>query len=90
MVQKIAYNACHGGFGLSELAYAMYAELSGFTLYIEEREFGFNYYKIPAHEVTDENYDEVSIYHGDMKRDDPILVRVIEKLGNDASDKYSF
>ena len=30
---KIVYNACHGGFGLSEVAIRPYAEIKGITLY---------------------------------------------------------
>lgn len=36
---KIAYNACHGGFSLSEAALYRYAELKGLNLYPEKGAF---------------------------------------------------
>lgn len=53
---KIVYNACYGGFGLSEKAFARYKELGGLT-----------------------NYDM------DIVRTDPILVQVVEELGEEAN-----
>lgn len=41
---KIVYNACYGGFGLSEAGMRRYAELKGLTLYPEETKFGFTTY----------------------------------------------
>lgn len=35
---KIVYNACFGGFGLSEAGLMRYAELKGLTLYPEKNE----------------------------------------------------
>jgi hypothetical protein len=57
---KIVYNACYGGFGLSEKAFARYKELGG---------------------TTD--------YHVDIARTDPILVHVIEELGEEANNGFS-
>jgi len=54
MTNKVVYNACFGGFGLSDEAEARYAELSG----------------------SDGGY---------QSRHDPILVRVVEELGEAAS-----
>lgn len=58
MGHKIVYNACYGGFGLSEEAEARFAELAG----------------RPAPKIC---YD--------FDRHDPILVQVVEELGDAAS-----
>jgi hypothetical protein len=55
---KIVYNACYGGFGLSEKAFARYKELGGAA------------------------YD----YDWEIARTDPILVQVIEELGEEANN----
>lgn len=58
-MSKIVYNACYGGFNLSEKAVARYAELAG----------------IAVDDVDDR----------DIVRHDPILVRVVEELGDAAN-----
>ena len=55
---KIVYNACYGGFSLSEKAFARYKELGGAA------------------------YD----YDWEIARTDPILVQVIEELGEEANN----
>lgn len=62
MGHKVVYNACYGGFGLSEKAKARYVELTGCA---------------------------ADIYHRDIERHDPALVRVVEELGAEASDRYA-
>jgi hypothetical protein len=56
---KIVYNACYGGFGLSDEAMMRYCEIKG----------------IP----------EQTIYDGDIERTDPVLVQVVEELGDKAN-----
>jgi len=63
MTYKVAYNACYGGYGLSDLAIGRLKDY-GFSF---EYDFDFNY--IPRH--------------------DPTLIRVIEELGEEASDKFA-
>jgi hypothetical protein len=48
---KIVYNACYGGFGLSDEAIMRYAEIKGITLYSSVSRFGLtNYYLCPPEE----------------------------------------
>ena len=61
---KIVYNACYGGFGLSDKAINRYWELKG--------EKGPEYW-----------------YTGDLDRTDPILVRVVEELGEEAYGSFA-
>ena len=59
---KIVYNACYGGFGLSDKAVARYWELKG----------------LPVH-------DAFTISDIEEDRADPILVQVVEELGEEAN-----
>jgi hypothetical protein len=56
---KIVYNACYGGFGLSNRAVRRYCEIKGIT--------------------------EETIYDEDIERTDPVLVQVVEELGDKAN-----
>jgi len=60
---KVVYNACFGGFGLSEKAINRYWELKG----------------EPA---------PIDWWPIDVDRTDPILVKVVEELGEDAGDGW--
>lgn len=73
---KIVYNACYGGFSLSDEAIERYAELKGLNLVREKTEFGFSVWKDA---VTGEYFND-----RDIERDDLILVQVVEELGDDA------
>jgi len=75
---KVVINKCYGGFGLSEKAIRRYAELAGFKLIEGEESFGLPvFYK---EEVKDENH----FWEGDIKRNDAILVQVVEELGKES------
>jgi hypothetical protein len=69
---KIVYNGCYGGFSLSNTALRRYSELSGYGIK-QEGEYV---------NLVDKN-DEY-VYISDM-RDDPILVQVVEELGEAAN-----
>ena len=81
---KIVINVRHGGFGLSEAAMVRYAELKERKLIIKPiDEWLFpNYY-------FDEEKDENLFCYYDLERNDPILVQVIEELGDKANGNYS-
>jgi hypothetical protein len=50
---KIVYNACFGGFGLSEAAVLRYCELKGITVFPEsDRFYGSAYWLVPREERT--------------------------------------
>lgn len=76
---KIVYNACYGGFGLSDKAWRLYLDRKGIKYRIEPSEFsslGDLYYE----EGTDE-----WLYDRDVDRADPVLVAVVEELGEKAN-----
>ena len=81
-MQKIVVNRCHGGFGLSHKAVLRYADLKGITLYWEKG-------GILVHYGTDPNFMDKGnpgwFSVGDIPRDDPALVQVVEELGEAAN-----
>ena len=97
---KIVINRCWGGFGLSYKAHMLYAELSGFKLYaydtseegliqvVEEK--SWLAYNEKLINNMDELYSEGYFYDKDLRRDDPILVQVVETLGEQANDNFSY
>lgn len=94
---KIVVNACFGGFSLSHEAIMRYAELKGIRLFVEkENSFFTSYYTIePAkyHELSDKWFKEDGNHRrinsknwyfscSDIKRNDPILIKVVEEMGS--------
>jgi hypothetical protein len=78
---KIVINSDYGGFGLSDEAIRMYADLVGFKLY-EQVESSFTmFYRDAKMEEYFSDYD--------IPRDDENLVKVVEALGTAANGKYS-
>jgi hypothetical protein len=76
---KIVYNACYGGFGLSDEAIEMYLQLKG-----------FKYTKTPdrwgAHYTVE---GDSHFYNRDIDRADPILAQVVEMLGEKACGEFA-
>jgi len=102
---KIVYNACYGGFSLSDAAIMRYAEIKGITVYSSVSEFGStSYYLCPREEYERILAEDSANPFGfgrfarsnamifsdrNIDRDDPALVQVVEELGNGASGKYA-
>lgn len=106
---KVVYNACFGGFGLSEAGAMRYAEISGFRLYPEADRFGLKtYWRVPDDERTgiledaafmrapteeriasNKRYVELTFTPRNIERDDPVLVQVVEELGDAANDRHA-
>lgn len=101
--QKIAINKCFGGFGLSHKAVLRYAEINGIKLFPEESYGIWHYYKVPKAEYdkattksletygnyTGVNSQDLYLSVSDIKRDDPILIQVINELGKEADSRLS-
>ena len=98
---KIVYNACYGGFSLSNEAIMRYAEIKGITLYSEEDSMFTHYYLCPPEEFKRlQDEDEANpvnvgryarsnaMYFSDrtIDRADPALAQVVEELGDRAND----
>lgn len=73
---KIVYNACYGGFSLSDEAIRIYLDLKGLKYNAELREYGYTHYEVEG--IPD-------FYDREIDRADPILVEVVEKLGDKAN-----
>jgi hypothetical protein len=81
---KIVYNECYGGFGLSQAGVRRYLELKGvpFTEESTESSFHVGEFRIGTSVTGESEY--FSKY--DIKdRADPILVQVVEELGDAAN-----
>jgi hypothetical protein len=72
---KIVYNACYGGFGLSEKAVQRYSDLAGLGLTFHKK-YVIGHWEFPNGDWWDEK---------DLSRSDHILVQVVEELGEEAN-----
>ena len=102
---KVVINRCYGGFGISDTAFERYLDLKGITWYKGESIIGSSeYYNVPVEEyealyelckakpVGPDRFKEVNglyISPYDIERDDPILVQVVEELGEESWGEYA-
>ena len=91
---KVIINRCFGGFGLSHEAVLEYAKRKGIQLYFEKSLCdSYNYYTVPVEEykkikdVRQGNEKYFSMYN--LSRTDPILVQVVEDMGEGANGSCS-
>jgi hypothetical protein len=84
MPQKIVINSCHGGFGLSDEATALYGKLAGLGL-VRGPDFVLGKSTWYVNEIADENF----FYDGNIPRDCEHLVQVVLNLGKLANSRYS-
>jgi len=71
---KIVYNACYGGFSLSDEAIEMYLDLKGLKYTKTPDRWGSHY------TVEGDSH----FYNRDIDRADPVLAQVVETLGEKA------
>ena len=82
---KIVYNACYGGFGLSDKALLRYAEIKGITLWPEGDRHSITYFLVPP-EQRKGKWDRTEVlYCSDIERDDHALIQTVEELGEEAN-----
>lgn len=91
---KVAYNACYGGFGLSEEAHKLYAKKKGVELYVVEvNSFIQHYATVPKEQYNKMSREEQNKHYWYPSFDDraePELIATIEELGADkASGQYA-
>lgn len=92
---KIVINKCYGGFGLSHEAMMLYFEIKGIPVYPdvypEDGDDASNqivtYWPVKEEDRVVGEVFPLSVY--DIERTDPALVKVVEQLGDRASDHYS-
>lgn len=88
-MNKIVYNACYGGFNLSDEALELYAKLSGISVYPEKSSWCTHFYtSVPT---GDQEVDDKRdwLYGPDLCRHDPFLVKAVEQLGDAANGSHS-
>lgn len=97
-MRKIVINKCYGGFGLSKKAVQVLAEkgvIKGVKLTKYYSKLSME--KAMKEFVADAKIMELILYEGkvyscgrgDISRDNPELVKVVETLGNDASGRHA-
>ena len=79
---KIVINDCYGGFGLSNLAIEKYAKIKDIDLETRKAKAPFFDDQIEYYHTGTENM----FSYRDIERNDPVLVQVVEELGNNAND----
>lgn len=86
-MNKIVYNNCYGGFGLSHEAVMLYAELAGLELsWITKWSLNHYFHGDCTGMTLEQAYKELKdFYPSNLDRHDPILVQVVEKLGKAAN-----
>ena len=87
---KVVYNACYGGFGLSKEACQRYWEIKGQQVWIEQNpEFisldMFDVWLVSPEDRIENAYSKQTWYYNDVSRHDPVLVQVVEELGDKAN-----
>lgn len=83
---KIVYNACYGGFGLSERAMLRYFELRGEPVAAEYKSEAFR--RMGVYTLRRAS-DGAVVGRPDFLRHDPALVQVVEELGEAAGGEYA-
>lgn len=83
-IRKIVINKCHGGFGLSHAAILRYHELSGTRIYWKDIYPGPKSSSSPkTYHLDAECTNQAYWSDRNISRDDPVLIRVVEELGNE-------
>jgi hypothetical protein len=84
-MQKIVINSEHGGFGLSDDAMELYLTRKGLPFVKEEWKFGSsNRFIFMKSDDKKECY-----FESEIERNDPVLVQIVEELGEEANGNYS-
>jgi hypothetical protein len=82
---KIVINTDFGGFNLSDEAFSRYLELSGIEYETQVSEYDMVMFYRKGHLGNDEHY----LWDGDVPRDNPFLVQVVEEMGGKANGRYA-
>ena len=96
MTRKIVISTSYGGFRISDKGFERYLDLKGIKWYKSESTnwMGTAYFSIPIEELNklctaEEDDDEYCLNYRDIDRADPILVQVVEELGEEADGTYA-
>lgn len=84
-IREIVINKCHGGFGLSHEAELLYLKLAMIDYTTEDRLSRDETTRLGPQTII----DGVVWSSLDLKRDDPVLVSVVKRLGEKANGRYA-
>jgi hypothetical protein len=84
---KIAYNACYGGFSLSEAAIERYLALTNQLFWKEKTGYQSTIYYLSSPETAED--DRQYFNDHSLSRDDQTLIQVIEELGEAANGSFA-
>lgn len=82
---KIVINKCYGGFGLSEEAIFLYGKKKGINIIKDKKKSD----RLVSHYYIDDIKDGNYFSDSNIERNDPILVEVVNELGEKADGTYS-
>jgi hypothetical protein len=80
---KLVVNKKYGGFGLSDEAVLLYCKLKGINV-VSEYNNSCTLFYIDGIKDNDHFF-----YYDDINRSDPILIQVVEELGEKVNDRFS-
>lgn len=80
---KVVLNSCYGGFSLSEEGKELYLNKKGLKFTKEKSQ----YFSLVGYEYHVEGNEHW--YERDIARDDPVLVQVVEELGQKSFGSYA-
>ena len=84
-IRRVVINDQHGGFGLSHEAKVKYLTLSGIAFTLEDQpDRDTQFKKGPLIMVCGHEY-----WERDIDRDDPVLVTVVQEMGDSASGEHA-
>ena len=83
VIMKVVINTCYGGFGLSHEAVLLYAKYKNIKLFDEVTIGSRSIYYIK--DKNNRKNDNDGFFNCDPERDDPVLIRVVEELGDKAN-----
>jgi hypothetical protein len=82
---KIVINKKHGDFLLSEEAVLLYGDKKGLNIIAKQDQA----IKTITHYFLNEDKEESSFAEWEIERNDPVLVEVVEQLGDLANSRYA-
>lgn len=84
-LREVVINRCHGGFGLSYEADLLYLKLAMIDHTTQDRESRDENTRLGPYLMVDgERWTSIN-----LKRDDPVLVSVVKRLGKKAAGQYA-
>ena len=88
-LREVVINRCHGGYGLSYEAELLYLKLAMIDYTTQDRESRDDTARFGLRLMVDGVEWSSSMTSTNLKRDDPVLVSVVKRLGKKANGQYA-